>query len=146
MIRRADINDADAIAAIEKRVFPHPWNKNQILQELLQKYGKKVYAEIEEEMIGYIMIRVVNNEAQILNIAVDLQFQHRGYGKKLLQHTLSELGTETDVFLEVRESNLPAIKLYSEFNFEEIGVREHYYSDGENAIVMQKKAIEYGMV
>ncbi|HJL63885.1 MAG TPA: GNAT family N-acetyltransferase, partial [Candidatus Marinimicrobia bacterium] len=66
-------------------------------------------------------------------------YQHRGYGKKLLQYTLSELGTETDVFLEVRESNLPAIKLYSEFNFEEIGVREHYYSDGEDAIIMHKK-------
>lgn len=146
MIRRADLNDADAITDIESRVFRHPWKKNQILQELANENGKMVFAEIEEKMIGYIMVREINNEAQILNIAVDLPYQHRGYGKKLLQYTLGELGTETDVFLEVRESNLPAIKLYSEFNFEEIGVREHYYSDGENAIVMQKKAIEYGLV
>ncbi|MDP6727062.1 MAG: ribosomal protein S18-alanine N-acetyltransferase [Candidatus Marinimicrobia bacterium] len=144
MIRCADLNDVDAITAIEKRVFRHPWSKNQIVQELEQENGKKVFAEFEEKMISYIMIsyimiRVVNNEAQILNIAVDLPYQHRGYGKKLLQYTLSELGTETDVFLEVRESNLPAIKLYSEFNFEEIGVREHYYSDGEDAIIMHKK-------
>jgi ribosomal-protein-alanine N-acetyltransferase len=146
MIRCADLNDVDAISAIEKRVFRHPWSKNQIVQELEQENGKKVFAEFEEKMISYIMIRVVNNEAQILNIAVDLPYQHRGYGKKLLQYTLSELGTETDVFLEVRESNLPAIKLYSEFNFEEIGVREHYYSDGEDAIIMHKKTIEYGLV
>ncbi|HBR86622.1 MAG TPA: ribosomal-protein-alanine N-acetyltransferase [Candidatus Marinimicrobia bacterium] len=139
MIRCADLNDVDAITAIEKRVFRHPWSKNQIVQELEQENSKKVFAEFEEKMISYIMIRVVNNEAQILNIAVDLPYQHRGYGKKLLQYTLSELGTETDVFLEVRESNLPAIKLYSEFNFEEIGVREHYYSDGEDAIIMHKK-------
>jgi ribosomal-protein-alanine N-acetyltransferase len=139
MIRCADLNDVDAISAIEKRVFRHPWSKNQIVQELEQENGKKVFAEFEEKMISYIMIRVVNNEAQILNIAVDLPYQHRGYGKKLLQYTLSKLGTETDVFLEVRESNLPAIKLYSEFNFEEIGVREHYYSDGEDAIIMHKK-------
>ncbi|MBT88657.1 MAG: ribosomal-protein-alanine N-acetyltransferase [Candidatus Marinimicrobia bacterium] len=146
MIRCADLNDVDAISAIEKRVFRHPWSKNQIVQELEQENSKKVFAEFEERMISYIMIRVVNNEAQILNIAVDLPYQHRGYGKKLLQYTLSELGTETDVFLEVRESNLPAIKLYSEFNFEEIGVREHYYSDGEDAIIMHKKTIEYGLV
>lgn len=146
MIRCADLNDVDAISAIEKRVFRHPWSKNQIVQELEQENSKKVFAEFEEKMISYIMIRVVNNEAQILNIAVDLPYQHRGYGKKLLQYTLSELGTETDVFLEVRESNLPAIKLYSEFNFEEIGVREHYYSDGEDAIIMHKKTIEYGLV
>ena len=137
MIRCADLNDVDAITAIEKRVFRHPWSKNQIVQELEQENGKKVFAEFEEKMISYIMIsyimiRVVNNEAQILNIAVDLPYQHRGYGKKLLQYTLSELGTETDVFLEVRESNLTKRLNYTvNFNFEEIGVREHYYSDGE---------------
>ena len=92
------------------------------------------------------MVRVLKIEAQILNIAIDLPYQHRGYGKKLLDYTLRELGNETDVFLEVRESNLPAIKLYNEFNFEEIGVRENYYSDGESAVVMHKKAMTYGLV
>ena len=146
MIRRASEHDVCSITAIENRVFRHPWNKNQIQQELKQENGKLVYVEIEEKIMGYIMVRVVENEAQILNIAIDLPFQHRGYGKKLLQNTLHELGTETDVFLEVRVSNLPAIKLYSEFNFEEIGVREQYYSDGENAIVMYRKAVTYALV
>ena len=146
MIRRASEHDVGSITAIENRVFRHPWNKNQIQQELKQENGKLVYVEIEEKIMGYIMVRVVENEAQILNIAIDLPFQHRGYGKKLLQNTLHELGTETDVFLEVRVSNLPAIKLYSEFNFEEIGVREQYYSDGENAIVMYRKAVTYALV
>ncbi|HBN45679.1 MAG TPA: ribosomal-protein-alanine N-acetyltransferase, partial [Candidatus Marinimicrobia bacterium] len=118
MIRIADLNDLDEIVAIEKRVFRHPWSKNQIQQELKQENGKRVYAEIEKKIIGYIMVRVLKIEAQILNIAIDLPYQHRGYGKKLLDYTLRELGNETDVFLEVRESNLPAIKLYNEFNFE----------------------------
>ncbi len=146
MIRRASEHDVGSITAIENRVFRHPWNKNQIQQELKQENGKLVYVEIEKKIMGYIMVRVVKNEAQILNIAIDLPFQHRGYGKKLLQHTLHELGTQTNVFLEVRESNLPAIKLYSDFNFEEIGVREHYYSDGESAVVMHKKAVSYALV
>jgi len=146
MIRRASEHDVGSITAIENRVFRHPWNKNQIQQELKQENGKLVYVEIKEKIMGYIMVRVVENEAQILNIAIDLPFQHRGYGKKLLQNALHELGTETDVFLEVRVSNLPAIKLYSEFNFEEIGVREQYYSDGENAIVMYRKAVTYALV
>ena len=146
MIRRASEHDVGGITAIENRVFRHPWNKDQIQQELKQENGKLVYVKIEEKIMGYIMVRVVKNEAQILNIAIDLPFQHRGYGKKLLQHTLHELGTETDVFLEVRVSNLPAIKLYSEFNFEEIGVREQYYSNGENAIVMYRKAVTYALV
>jgi len=146
MIRRASEHDVGGITAIENRVFRHPWNKKQIQQELKQENGKLVYVEIEKKIMGYIMVRVVKNEAQILNIAIDLPFQHRGYGKKLLQHTLHELGTQTNVFLEVRESNLPAIKLYSDFNFEEIGVREHYYFDGESAVVMHKKAVSYALV
>jgi len=146
MIRRGNVNDSNDISAIETRVFRHPWNKNQILQELKQENGKVVYVEIEEAIMGYIMIQTMKDEAQILNIAVDLPFQHRGFGKKLLKYTLGELGTKTDVFLEVRESNLPAIKLYSEFNFEEIGVRDQYYSDGEDAIVMFKKAKSYALV
>ena len=146
MIRRASEHDVGGITAIENRVFRHPWNKNQIQQELKQENGKLVYVEIEKKIMGYIMVRVVKNEAQILNIAIDLPFQHRGYGKKLLQHTLHELGTQTNVFLEVRESNLPAIKLYSDFNFEEFGVREHCYSDGESAVVMHKKAVSYALV
>ena len=103
MIRIADLNDLDEIVAIEKRVFRHPWSKNQIQQELKQENGKRVYAEIEKKIIGYIMVRVLKIEAQILNIAIDLPYQHRGYGKKLLDYTLRELGNETDVFLEVRE-------------------------------------------
>ena len=146
MIRRASEHDVGGITAIENRVFRHPWNKNQIQQELKQENGKLVYVEIEKKIMGYIMVRVVKNEAQILNIAIDLPFQHRGYGKKLLQHTLHELGTQTNVFLEVRESNLPAIKLYSDFNFEEIGVREHYYSDGESEVVMHKISVSYALV
>jgi len=89
MIRRANINDVDVITEIEIRVFRHPWNKKQILQELKQENGKVVYVEIEEVIIGYIMIQTVKNESQILNIAIDLPFQHRGFGKKLLQHVNS---------------------------------------------------------
>ena len=43
MIRCADLNDVDAITAIEKRVFRHPWSKNQIVQELEQENGKKSF-------------------------------------------------------------------------------------------------------
>ena len=43
MIRRANINDVDVITEIDSRIFRHPWNKNQILQELKQENGKVVY-------------------------------------------------------------------------------------------------------
>ena len=46
---------------------------------------------------------------------------------------------DSHVSLEVRKSNLPAIKLYSDFGFEMMGEREQYYPDGEDALVMTKE-------
>ncbi len=146
MIRRARIDDLDSIVSIENRVFREPWTKEQISYELKQLSGKFVYVIEKKNLIGYIMIQKVQNEAQILNIAIDIHCQCRGFGKKLLKYTLDELGSETDVFLEVRESNLQAIKLYSDFDFEDIDLRQSYYSDGENALIMYRRVEIYGMV
>ena len=146
MIRPGTLKDFSQIWKIEKRVFRTPWNKGLIKEELINKFDRIVYVLEEERIIGYIMLRLDNDEAQILNIAIDVSFQLRGYGDRLLKYTLDELGCETDVFLEVRESNLPAMKLYFDNKFDEIDVREQYYSDGEDAIVMQRKAMTYGLV
>ena len=51
-----------------------------------------------------------------------------------------------DVFLEVKRSNFPAINLYLHFGFEEIDIREEYYSDGEDAVIMVKKVKVHGLV
>lgn len=146
MIRRARMDDLDSIVSIENRVFREPWTKEQLSYELKQLSGKIVNVIEEKDIIGYIMVQKVRNEAQILNIAIDISYQCRGRGKKLLKYTLDELGSETDVFLEVRESNLQAIKLYSDFNFEDIGLRQTYYSDGENALIMHRIVETYGVV
>ncbi|MFQ6678507.1 MAG: ribosomal protein S18-alanine N-acetyltransferase [Fidelibacterota bacterium] len=146
MIRQAEMGDLDSIVNIENRVFDEPWTRDQISYELKQLSGKMVNVIEKNDIIGYIMIQKVQNEAHILNIAIDIPYQCRGFGKKLLKYTLAELGKETDIFLEVRESNLQARKLYRDFNFEDIDLRERYYSDGENALVMHRGVETYGMV
>lgn len=146
MIRKGTLKDLSEIWKIEERVFRTPWSKESLQDELRLRTDRNVFVYESEQIVAYIMIRLSENEAQVLNIAVDLEYQHKGYGDRLLKYTLDELGNETDVFLEVRESNLPAIKLYSDNDFEEIGIREQYYSDGEDAIVMKRKAMNYGLV
>lgn len=146
MIRKGSLKDLPQIWQIEKRVFRTPWSKESIRAELRTSPDRFSFVLEENGIVGYIMLRLLEKEAQVLNIAVDIAYQHRGYGDKLLKYTLDELGSERDVFLEVRESNLPAIKLYSDNNFEEIGIREGYYSDGEDAVIMQRKAMSYGLV
>ena len=50
------------------------------------------------------------------------------------------------MYLEVKQSNFPAINLYLNFGFEEIDIREAYYADGEDAVIMVKREKTYGLV
>jgi len=96
--------------------------------------------------MGYFFAHLVENEAHILNIALDVPFQNKGYGKQFLKKILDEYLQYADVFLEVKRSNFPAINLYLHFGFEEIDIREEYYSDGEDAVIMVKKVKVHGLV
>lgn len=138
-VRRAQLKDLNSIAGIEERVFRTPWKKGQIKWELEQKNLTVNFVITENaEVVGYLFALNTGSEAQILNIAVDLPFQHRGYGKKLMQDFFNSLSSDTTISLEVRRSNLPAIKLYSEFGFEPVSEKAYYYPDGEDALVMVK--------
>ena len=53
---------------------------------------------------------------------------------------------EADVFLEVKRTNFPAINLYLSFGFEEIDIRQGYYTDGQDAVIMSRKVYHHGVV
>ncbi len=145
--RSAITDDIDRIYEIEKRVFNDSWSYNSISEEFNgEKYSKIYVVENKITIIGYIFIRKIFNESHIVNFAIDIPFQHQGYGKFLLQKALENFNSNTNVFLEVKEANLPAIKLYSDLGFVEIDRKDCYYSDGSNAIFMLKKQNKYGLV
>ena len=147
MIRIATSNDLADILSIEKKVFKHPWSKEQLSWELNFQPAAENYVMIAGgNMIGYLFSYVVDDDVQILNIAIDIPFQHRGYGKQLLSYFLDQFNEDISIHLEVRKSNFPAINLYLEFGFHETGTRKGYYSDGEDAIIMQRNSLIHGLV
>ena len=89
---------------------------------------------------------MVEDEAHILNIAIDVPHQHKGYGNEFLERILDKHLQYADVFLEVKRTNFPAINLYLNFGFEEIDIRKEYYSDGEDAVIMVKRVKTHGLV
>ena len=97
-------------------------------------------------MIGYLFSHVVDDDVQILNIAIDIPFQHKGYGEQFLSYFLDQSNTDSSIHLEVRKSNFPAINLYLKFGFHETGTRKGYYADGEDAIIMQRYSLIHGLV
>ena len=147
MIRIATSNDLADILSIEKKVFKHPWSKEQLSWELNSQPAAENYVMIARgNMIGYLFSHVVDDDVQILNIAIDIPFQHKGYGEQLLSYFLDQFNTDISIHLEVRKSNFPAINLYLKFGFHEAGTRKGYYSDGEDAIIMQRYSLIHGLV
>ena len=147
MIRIATLDDLADILSIENKVFNNPWSKEQLSWELNHQSVAVNHVMIARgKMIGYLISHVVDDNVQILNIAIDIPFQHRGYGKQLLSYFLDQFNEDSSIHLEVRKSNFPAINLYLEFGFHETGTRKGYYSDGEDAIIMQRNSLIHGLV
>jgi ribosomal-protein-alanine N-acetyltransferase len=96
-------------------------------------------AVVEEEPAGFCSWRQsAADEAEILNIAVDPAFRRRGIGSALLA-ALCERAQGT-IFLEVAETNSPAMALYRKHGWEAAGLRERYYDGIVNAVVMKKRS------
>ena len=83
-------------------------------------------------------------ECEILWVEVPPELRNRGVGTKLLNdflHGLADKNKNLTVFLEVREDNIPALKLYTNAGFEEFSKRATYYDDGCTAVCMKRKVL-----
>ena len=146
-IRRATLKDLVSIQKMEGRIFNNPWSNKSIRNELKRdRNSLNLVAEMDQKIIGYFFAHLLDNEIHILNIAIDVTYQHQGYGKQFFKEILENYLQYGDVYLEVKQSNFPAINLYLNFGFEEIDIREAYYADGEDAVIMVKREKTYGLV
>ena len=136
-------DDLDTVMTIERRAYPHPWSPG-IFQSCL-KVGYPCWVmERSGEMLGYGLAMIQVGECHILNIAVDPDHQGQGLGRRMLRFLLDLAIRQmaTSAFLEVRESNTRAIRLYESEGFNEIGRRKGYYpaDEGrEDALVLGKE-------
>ncbi len=141
-IRRAMPDDATAIAEMEAEIFSDPWSKKDIFSYICSENGMCFTALDGGEPIAYILGTKIIPEGEIYRIAVRPDKRQRGVGFRLLSFALKTeggAGVET-VFLEVRESNIPARALYRAYGFREMGIRKNYYQNPtENAVLMIKE-------
>ena len=101
----------------------------------------------EGKVVGYAMTLTVLEEITLMDIAVCRSWRKQGVGEQLLS-AIEEEAIRTDkanIFLEVRENNLPARRLYQKYGFEKVALRKNYYpgidnpNQRENAVIMEKR-------
>ncbi|ENW24723.1 MULTISPECIES: ribosomal protein S18-alanine N-acetyltransferase [Gammaproteobacteria] len=141
MIRLMQAADVAAVAKIEKSVQSHPWTLKQF-EDAVTAYQSTVI-EQQGQVLGFCILQPVLDEANLLLMAIDPAQQGQGLGYQLLDASVAMLkNNPVQIFLEVRETNIAAIKLYEKSGFHQIDLRKNYYpgSNGtrEHAIIMVK--------
>ncbi len=133
------LEDLDEVIQIEQDSFPHPWSRKSFQGEILtNRFAYYVVAKDTGGLVmGYAGLWVLYGEAHITTIAVKPSCRNKGIGSRLMACLLGKAeGKGADkAFLEVRDSNLVARRIYERFGFEVIGKRKNYYVD-EDALIM----------
>lgn len=142
-IRRAEPKDAEAIEDLEQICFSQPWSYISIYYDIAEN-TKAVYlvAQIEEDVVGYAGLWKIGDEGHITNVAVAPEQRRKSIGDMLVGALIEVTEEEgiTSHTLEVRKSNIGAIRLYEKHGFTVEGERKAYYEDnGEDALIMWRK-------
>jgi [ribosomal protein S18]-alanine N-acetyltransferase len=136
-VRRLTFADLPDVVAIERRAFTSPWSLAMFVLELSKPSGICLAAEVEGDLVGYLICSRYDTVWHIMNVAVDPELRRRRIATTLLETLIGRVERDAQLTLEVRRSNAGAIELYDGFGFRSAGVRRRYYQDnGEDAIVM----------
>jgi ribosomal-protein-alanine N-acetyltransferase len=130
MVAEASVEDAPALAAVHAAAFPAPWTA-EAMAALLNAPG--VHALLSHDgpgLTGFILMRAVADEAEVLTLAVAPAHRRRGVGRALLQAGLERAAAAGahSVFLEVADDNVAAVALYAQADFATVGRRTAYYA------------------
>jgi len=136
--------DVEQVAALEAELFPHdPWSAEQVWSELAHVPDSRWYAVEEDDagIAGYVGLMAVPPEGDVQTVAVAPRAQGTGLGRRLLGALLDEAARRgcTQVFLEVHDTNEPALRLYERAGFEKQGRRRDYYGPGLDALVLRRR-------
>ena len=142
-----DVSHAGCVAALESRIMgSDAWNESLVADEIPRR-DRTWWAAYASEgkpgevgtLVGYAGGWVVDGDVQILKVGTDPAWRRRGIARELLAHVAADarnLGAQT-VSLEVRVGNEGAQALYKALGLAPVGTRPRYYSDREDALIMQ---------
>lgn len=145
-IDRMEVSDLDEVVDIDASSRATPWSRQSFLEELGNPFSfcftLKRRSGVHDQTSGFICFRIVDEESELLVLAIHPQCRQQGWGKKLMKFYLdfcSQRKVKT-FCLETGVSNQPAIRLYQSFAYEPVGARSKFYPGREDALLMMRKA------
>ena len=142
MITKMEQDHIPQIAELEKICFNDPWSENSISSELNNRLSCWLVAMEEDVIVGYVGSQTVLGETDMMNIAVHPNYRKCGIATELINTLISVLSGQGShsLMLEVRMSNEPAKRLYTNLGFEAVGIRKNYYRNPkEDALILRKE-------
>ena len=142
-LRRIEPRDLDAVDEIERASYPTPWSRAMFVAELRKPSSLALGASSAEgTLLGYAFVSRYVDAWHVMNVAVATDYRRRGVATTLLERLFEITATDprSGYTLEVRVSNLEAIRLYERLGFESRGIRRGYYTDNrEDALIMWRE-------
>ena len=137
-IRSGSLADLNSIFNIEKKAFlTDSWSIKMIKLEFFKDSISKSYVfELNGKIVGYAFITIIKFEIHLNRIAIDPNYQQKGFGLQLLNKILEQNSKNKSVFLELKYSNISALKLYRKVGFKKYNIRKNYYSNNDDASLM----------
>jgi ribosomal-protein-alanine N-acetyltransferase len=139
--RPMEIDDLDEVLEIEEASFPTPWTMGIFTREFMLEFSHQLVFDLYGTVVGYIVFWLIEGEVHIMSIAVRDDWRRLGIGEEILARSLArarEIGGRY-AFLEVRETNSAAIRLYEKAGFVVQYRRRGYYTDTrEDALIMAR--------
>lgn len=135
---RLEFKHLSQMAEIEREAFETPWTENMFIPEVEDPNAYYVVGVRGEEVVCYGGFHKVLDEAHITNIAVKSTERGKGIGRFLMSELIAraKMAGVNRMTLEVRDGNVPAIRLYESFGFKVEGVRKKYYDNKFDALIM----------
>ena len=138
-IKKLTLEDIEKISSTFSTQFDEFWSISTLKSDFEENSSAYIAAKIDNNIVGLAGVKIILEQADIMNIVVKKDFRRLNIGSMLLENLIliSKNAGCKKIMLEVNEKNFPAIHLYKKYGFKQISIRKKYYNNQENAIIME---------
>ncbi len=128
-----------AIVDLEKRCFDDPWTPSMIEGDMMHEFSDFLLLKVDGKNVGYMNMWIIDNSIELNRICIDPDYRKKGYADDLMNYLIDVMVEKNldRIILEVAADNIPALKLYDKYGFQDLHVREKYYDNGADAIIKE---------